>query len=236
MFVKTLQLAGFVLLGMMVTVAACKHEIPVLPGKPPADTGNPDRNCSADTIYFEEQVLPILQSNCAFGGCHDVASAQDGVILNNYDNTFSTTEVRPFNARGSKIYEVITDADPRDRMPLDRAPLTDVQIELIRKWIDQGALNLRCKSCTDTVNVRYSVQIRAIVQNKCQGCHSGASPAGGLDYTTHAGLQAVALNGKLYGAVSHASGFVPMPFNGSKLPLCQLVQIKKWADAGAPNN
>jgi hypothetical protein len=236
MTIKTLQSGTAVLLALLLLIVACKHEIPALPEKPAPDQGNPDRACSPDTIYYEDQVQPILNSNCAFGGCHDAASAQDGVILNNYENTYNTGDVVPFNAGNSKLFKVITEPDPRKRMPLNRLPLPDAQVEIIRKWIAQGAKNLKCKSCTDTVTVRYSVQIRAIVQNKCQGCHSGSFPAGGFDYTTHAGLQAVALSGKLSGAINHAPGFAPMPFVGNKLPVCELVQMKKWIDAGAPNN
>jgi hypothetical protein len=52
----------------------------------------------------------------------------------------------------------------------------------------------------------------------------------------YAADRAIAVNGKLYGSVSHASGYSPMPKGGNKLNTCQLSQIKKWIDAGSPNN
>ena len=30
--------------------------------------------CSPDSVYFEQQLLPIIQSNCAVSGCHDAAA------------------------------------------------------------------------------------------------------------------------------------------------------------------
>lgn len=53
---------------------------------------------------------------------------------------------------------------------------------------------------------------------------------------TYATDKAIALNGKLYGSVSFTSGYSPMPKGGSKMSTCQLLIIKRWIDAGSPNN
>jgi hypothetical protein len=53
---------------------------------------------------------------------------------------------------------------------------------------------------------------------------------------TWAGLSTVALNGKLWGGVSWASGYKNMPNGGSQLSPCELGKIKKWINQGAPNN
>jgi hypothetical protein len=45
-----------------------------------------------------------------------------------------------------------------------------------------------------------------------------------------------ALNGKLYGAISHSNGFSPMPQAAPKLGACQLAVIKLWIDQNSPNN
>lgn len=52
-------------------------------------------------------------------------------------------------------------------------------------------------------------------------------------YTTD---KAIAVNGKLYGSISHASGYSPMPQGAAKMTDCQLATIKKWIDSGSPNN
>jgi hypothetical protein len=89
----------------------------------------------------------------------------------------------------------------------------------------------------DTTNVTYSAAVKPILQQNCASCHSGGiSASGGVDMEDFNQVQTVALNGKLVGTISHASGFKPMPQGGNKLPDCAIAKIKKWADSGAPNN
>ena len=106
------------------------------------DTGTP---CDPDVVYFDQDILPILRSNCAFSGCHDNNSAQDGVILTSYENVMLTADVEAFDLDGSDLYEVITDSDPDDRMPpAPNERLTSAQISKISEWILQGAKNEQC--------------------------------------------------------------------------------------------
>lgn len=96
-------------------------------------------------------------------------------------------------------------------------------------------LNTNC----DLENVTYSATIRPILQASCYTCHSNANylnSGGGIKLENHADLQILANNGKLMGAVTHASGFIPMPKDGGKLPECEISQLQKWVDNQAPNN
>ena len=88
----------------------------------------------------------------------------------------------------------------------------------------------------DSTNVSYSKTIVPIVSSSCNSCHSTARHEGNVITDTYAGLSTVALNGKLWGGVNHEQGFVAMPNGGSKLPTCELAQIKNWINQGAPNN
>jgi hypothetical protein len=225
-------------------IYACKHEIPrnVPPpvGGPGGGSGggNTGPTCSPDTVYFVQRVLPIFLSNCAMSGCHDAITRQDGVVLTDYASIMSTGDVRPGNPNGSEIWEKITETDPSERMPPPpRSALPADQKELIRTWILQGARNNSCASAScDSTNVTYTATIKPIVSLKCQGCHSGSTPQGGIDLSTYAGVKAKVTDGRLFGAVNHLPGFSPMPKNGAKLSTCELAQIKKWIDAGALNN
>ena len=107
-----LQLAFLIILGS----SACKHDVLFTDMDPidnpmdsttttpmdtttttPMDTttstdpGMTGRMCDPDTLYFERDVLPILTGNCAYSGCHDVASARDGIVLNNFTNVINST-------------------------------------------------------------------------------------------------------------------------------------------------
>jgi len=232
---------------------SCKHDTQGLPdpgagggGTGGGGTGNGGsgggggqvNNCDPNKIYFQQQILPILISNCAMSGCHDDASRQDGVILTSYEKVIATADVRPGRPADSDLYEVLIETDPDKRMPRPpRNPLSQQQIALIYDWIAQGAQNLSCQPTgCDTAQVSYSLTIRPIVSNKCQGCHSGAGASAGIDLSTYDGVKAKILDGRLWGAISHQPGFSAMPKNGSKLSDCELTQIRKWIDTGSPNN
>jgi len=67
-------------------------------------------------------------------------------------------------------------------------------------------------------------------------CHSSTSAGGGIDLSTYSTIKAKVSDGKLWGSINQLPGFSAMPKNGSKLSVCEITQIKKWIDAGSPNN
>ncbi len=195
--------------------------------------------CSPDSVYFEQQLLPIFRSNCALSGCHDAASHQKDVILDSYTNVRNTGEIRLDDPTNSEIYEVITETDPDKRMPPPpRTALTADQKALVLKWIQQGAQDLHCAAECDTTNVRFSTVIQPLIATRCQGCHSGTAPSGGFRLTNYAEIKAKVNDQRLLGAINHAPGFKPMPYpaGSPKMPQCQLDQVRIWIQGGALNN
>jgi hypothetical protein len=249
---------SYVLMVFILSVLfGCKHE-PVWPsGNPNPDptdtTGNPTDTtqtdttivfhpCDPDTVYFERDLLPIFVSNCAKSNCHDAASAQDGVILDNYANIFRTGYIRPGRPDNSDLYEVITDDDPDKVMPPPpNTPLSSAEIAMIRKWIEQGAQDLSCGDSTiitgcQTADMSFSQDVQPILNTYCRGCHNSSGPSGGIDLSSHAGTLGPASSGQLYGAIAHQAGFAAMPQGGSKLSSCQIDKIKAWVDQGKKDN
>ena len=90
--------------------------------------------------------------------------------------------------------------------------------------------------CTDTTASSYSQKVTPIFQQYCYGCHSGSFPSGNIVMGTYTADKVIAQNGKLYGSISHSSGYSPMPQSGGKLSSCQIAAIKKWIDGGMLNN
>jgi hypothetical protein len=91
--------------------------------------------------------------------------------------------------------------------------------------------------CTDTTGtVSYAQKIVPMLQQYCYSCHTGSFPSGNQLMGTYTADKAMALNGKLYGTMSHAAGFSPMPQGMAKMSNCQLAVIKKWIDSGSLNN
>jgi mono/diheme cytochrome c family protein len=244
-----------VLLSALGQFFSCQHS-PILPddGEMPIDTtevpidttGNPGDTtmmtepCDTNLVYFDAEILPILISNCAFSGCHDAASAEDGVILDSYENVIATADVEPFDIQNSEIWEVLTDDDEDERMPPPPTPRLDPdKIQLIAKWILQGAEDLECDPNADgceTENRSFAADVAPVLDTHCVGCHSGNPPQGGIDLSNYAGVKTVADDGRLFGAIAWAAGFSPMPQGGDQLPQCTIDQIKSWIDAGALDN
>lgn len=196
----------------------------------------PPEPCDPNKVYYQNDIVPLISTNCATGGCHDAVTQADGLNLSTYEGLMGI--VKPGNPSESEIMKVINETKEEDRMPLGLAPLSQEQKDLISKWISLGALNNYCVSDTatcDTDSVSYSKEITEILKN-CQSCHSGTSPKGGINLSNHTGVKTVGDNGKLYNAVAQNGQAQAMPPSGPKLPDCDIKKIKSWVEANCPNN
>ena len=143
--------------------------------------------------------------------------------------------MRPGNASSGDFMEAITSGQ---MPPAGHTPLSSTQINELKTWINQGALNNSCTPGTcDTTAVTYSATIAPILQTYCTGCHSGSAPSGaGIDLSAYAGVVTQAKSGKLWGDINHLSGYNAMPLGGAMLSTCELSKIHVWINAGTPNN
>lgn len=217
---------------------ACRHEILNQTngsgtggggGIPPAAS-----NCSPDSVYFVNEIMPIISSNCTMSGCHDNITHADGVNLTDYSRIIRY--VKPGDAIDSKLYEVIIKTNDDRMPPAPMSPLTQAQKDKIAKWINQGAKNNNCIGSCDTAIFTYSGAVKPIIDNKCVGCHNPANLGGNIDVSSYNAVRVISLNGKLYGSVAHQIGYSPMPKNSAKLSDCEIRQIQKWINAGSLNN
>ena len=90
----------------------------------------------------------------------------------------------------------------------------------------------------DTTAVSYSLQVVPILQNNCYTCHGTGNTAGsgGIDLSSYTKLKVYADNGYLVGNVTHASGYIPMPYGLPMLPACEVNTISAWVHQGTKNN
>lgn len=88
----------------------------------------------------------------------------------------------------------------------------------------------------DTTNMQYAANVLPIIRTNCYSCHGNGSTSGGISLDSYTKLKAQVDNGNLIGAITHASGYTPMPYNGSKLSDCDINKIKGWITRGAQNN
>lgn len=92
-------------------------------------------------------------------------------------------------------------------------------------------------SC-DTVNMKYSINVLSVLQANCYGCHSKGNTdgSGGISLDSYASLKQFADNGYLAGNITHAPGFIGMPFGEPKMDNCDINIILDWINRGAQNN
>lgn len=223
---------------LLTAINACKHEIPQPDVILPPNGNNNGGDCDQNIVYFEQQILPIFQSSCAIPGCHDEATQTDGIVLTSWQGVMNAG-IQPGNPWEEDVMEAIAfPENPEDQMPpYPNAPLSQNQIDLITDWIIQGAQNNSCETAgCDTSNVSFSMGIWPIIENKCQGCHTGAGPMAGISLNNYDDVFAIASSGLLNGTINALPGYIAMPYNGAQLPQCQLDMIRIWIEDGAPNN
>ena len=107
----------------------------------------------AGVISFDKDIVPIFKTNCA--GCHDPGGSS-GIVMYLTDDPQParwidqpSTElpqivlIDPGSATTSMIYlKVATDPPPvGDRMPRFAPPLAQPELNALRLWIEQGALD-----------------------------------------------------------------------------------------------
>ncbi len=93
-------------------------------------------------VSFNRQVQPVLQDNCY--GCHQPAKAQGGYEMISragllHGGESESPAVVPGNPRESYLLEQITPKNGKAEMPRGRAPLAETDIDLVRRWIAEGA-------------------------------------------------------------------------------------------------
>lgn len=211
-----------------VTFACCKHE-PSTPTDPNLDKRLNLTPCDSDSVYFYNDIVPLFVSNCAFSGCHSALS------LSNYNDIINIGDVEAGDTANSYIYQVLISNNANIRMPQPpNAPLLQSEIEMVAKWIMQGAKDNSCNDCNPN-NFMFNANVRPIIQKNCVGCHGGSSPSGGIKLENYFQIKTQVNNGKLEGSINHDVGFSSMPPSG-KLPECQITVIKNWINNGAENN
>lgn len=102
-------------------------------------------------ISFSGQIQPLFTTNCVDAGCHPGGgspfSLQAGASYSNLVGRDATTgpclpikRVQASNANASALVKRL-EGTCGSRMPLNGSALSASQIQLIRDWIEQGALN-----------------------------------------------------------------------------------------------
>ncbi|MFG0334108.1 MAG: DUF1549 domain-containing protein, partial [Maioricimonas sp. JB049] len=93
------------------------------------------------TVDYATQIKPILQARCY--ACHGVLKQEGSLRLDTARTTIAGGDSGPVivagDPAGSLLIERISAEDEFDRMPPEGKPLSAEQVDLVRRWIAQGA-------------------------------------------------------------------------------------------------
>src|ERR1700761_2540719 len=95
-----------------------------------------------DEIDFNTQVKPIINRKCIT--CHGGVRAKGGFSLLFQQDALAKTEsgkpaIIPGDPDQSEMIRRLTLDDPEERMPYKHEPLSKDEIDILRKWVAQGA-------------------------------------------------------------------------------------------------
>lgn len=217
---------------------SCKHEAgKVIPPVPP----EPLPACDSTKVYFVNDVMPYINSTCAVPGCHDNKGPAAFIDLSDYEAIMNSKVkgvniVKPGNAFNSKICRVFFLLDLVPMPPLFNFRMPTEGRDNIIKWVQDSARNTACTQRCDTINYTFRLQIAPLINKYCTGCHYGSYNSGNVLLSNYREIKSVVDSNKLYQAITATEGVAKMPTGVVTMQPCEIIQIRKWIEDGAPNN
>jgi hypothetical protein len=96
---------------------------------------------SGSRVDFARDIEPVLKSTCL--RCHGAEKPKGQLRLDvaalAMKGGVSGVAIRPGDSKGSLLLKLLLSPDPEERMPQKAPPLEKGKIDLIRRWIDEGA-------------------------------------------------------------------------------------------------
>jgi hypothetical protein len=133
----TLRIIPWIIAAALLSVSGCKDENPVGDGDSPSNVVFP-----ISGVSYARDVDLLFRQTCAISGCHGDGTQTSALRLTNYDelmNKGMLVVLRGDPANSTLVMRI--EGRLGERMPLNRRPLNQNQINGIRAWIGEGALN-----------------------------------------------------------------------------------------------
>ena len=116
---------------------------------PPSASGDDEKPkgeaAAADAaVSYDKQVRPIFQAHCQ--GCHQPAKPSGGYVMTAFDRMLAggkskAAAIVPKDPTESHLVEMIVPDGGEAEMPKGQKPLSEPEIELVKRWIAQGAVD-----------------------------------------------------------------------------------------------
>ena len=110
-------------------------------------------------VSYYKQVRPLFQIHCQ--GCHQPAKAQGGYVMTDYDMVLKAGDrgragVVPSQPDNSYLIDqIVPHGDKRAEMPRGAEPLASKDVELIRRWVAEGAKNDTPANARDAIDAEH---------------------------------------------------------------------------------
>ncbi len=193
-------------------------EKPMIAKPMPKPVGNPGNPGNAPMtldavpdgkISFINHVTPVLMAKC--GNCH-VRQARGMFSMESFETLMKGPDagvvIFAKDAAGSRLIEVIEEGD----MPRGGLKITEVELAVLKKWIDEGAeydgddpkallvdLNpnasvgdlpvVKPVKSTGSESISFKNDVAPILLENCASCHGfGNRPSGRFNLATYSGL------------------------------------------------
>ena len=88
-------------------------------------------------VDFKKEIAPILQNNCLT--CHNSKTRKGQLSLENIDDLLENETIVVGNADDSHLISQVVPVDGKAEMPKQGKPLSDSEVALLRRWINEGA-------------------------------------------------------------------------------------------------
>ena len=190
-------------------------------------------------VSFEREIQLLLERRC--NKCHHPDDSRGGLDVTRLSTMLrGGDELGPAvianNSVQSPLIQVLTGkAEPA--MPSNATPLPPAEIELLSRWIKQGAIDDTTKFSVADITF-FEKHIRPVLFQSCFKCHAGDAPESGLSLTSRHGIltggnrgpAAIAGDPKqslLITAIRH-QGDLKMPRGGGALSATQIDAFEKW--------
>lgn len=199
----------------------------------------------AAPVSFESEVMPLLEKRC--NKCHYPEEQRGGLDLTRIATMLRGGDdlgpaIAPSKPDDSPLIQVLTGAK-KPEMPKKGEKLPASEIELLRRWIAEGARDDSPTFASDDVAF-FEREIRPVLASRCFKCHAGDEPEHGLRLTSRQGIISggqrgpAAVVGKpeaslILKAIRH-EGELKMPRRGDKLSDAQIAAFEQWIAKGLP--
>lgn len=90
-------------------------------------------------VSFANEVMPLLEKYC--WECHSEQSAELGLKLDTYEGVMAGSDYGTVVEAGDADASLLVDMIASGDMPEDADPMPAEELDIIRNWIAEGALN-----------------------------------------------------------------------------------------------